>query len=624
MLRVLMLVVVSILGLMYWQWSTLINLFLPSDSRPVAVSFPVESVTADQFEELARHLESKYQREFVHIEEYRKNGITAYEGPKTCLACHNEIEVTDPLTGIKETVNPLANLLESAHYKFFTIAHDDVFGFNGKSSDGLPMGKINRLCPKPGSFALTAWAETVKLADGSEMSEGCGQCHVGGQGHPPRGNLFPGYQPTAAEKDAIDCLICHSLAYDMNRKQVVVDDSGLQRWAQDRSMKAALSVTRPTSQTCLRCHQHNLGGDIYIDEADPSYMESLQNPGYEKPRVMHPGSKRGTPFSPTWDVHAAAGMNCIDCHTTKGHLMAKGTHTTTIMANDLPGVAIECESCHGSEPHQEDEMLAELYNMHNDKLACQICHIPDLHPDSVTYRDFASPAWEEHPGIYIYDDVVKESAPGKGIMYAWWNGTATFMGNPIGDNPNGAGLYRFYKPDKVWPEFKDYDYQQWYESTMRPIAQQGPPSKLYPLKRFNGRQHVDLHNMGPFGAMYVPYNLPHYYAEGDADAAVSLEMGKPMMKMLYGRMFKWYLLDQFMAQAGVDGWDVEAYRNVVALEKVEPRWIPQDAGIEISHAIRRKGALTCDQCHSESGVLNWADLGYTGEEISVLQQNPLE
>ena len=49
---------------------------------------------------------------------------------------------------------------------------------------------------------------------------------------------------------------------------------------------------------------------------------------------------------------------------------------------------------------------------------------------------------------------------------------------------------------------------------MRPIARAGRPSKIYPMKRFNGRQHIDLQNMGPFGGMFVPYNLPSYYRFG--------------------------------------------------------------------------------------------------------------
>ena len=98
------------------------------------------------------------------------------------------------------------------------------------------------------------------------------------------------------------------------------------------------------------------GGDIYIDEAGPEFMDSLRNTGYDRPRVLHPGSKRGTPYSPSWDVHAAAGMSCLDCHATEGHLIAKGTHTSTMMANDLPGVEVSCLQCHDDPPHADDEV----------------------------------------------------------------------------------------------------------------------------------------------------------------------------------------------------------------------------------------------------------------------------
>ncbi len=34
------------------------------------------------------------------------------------------------------------------------------------------------------------------------------------------------------------------------------------------------------------------------------------------------------------------------------------------------------------------------------------------------------------------------------------------------------------------------------------------------MKLYNGKQHIDLQNMGPFGGMFVPYNLPTYYTTG--------------------------------------------------------------------------------------------------------------
>ncbi|UCD62661.1 MAG: hypothetical protein JSW34_07795 [Candidatus Zixiibacteriota bacterium] len=604
--------------------SSLINLMLPSDSRPAAVRFDVQAVTAEEFLRISDELKAEFNRSFAHVSRFSDSGITSYEGPKTCLRCHETLEVRDAVSGHFKQVNLMDNLTGSAHYRFFTTVHPNVYGFNGELADDFPMGKINRPCPKPGSFAMTAWAEIVVLESGDTLSEGCGQCHIGGQYQAPLGEMLPYYRTTGDEKAAIDCLICHATAYDMGLKQVVVDENGRKRWGQDRSMRAALSATTPTAQACLRCHQHNFGGDIYIDAVDSSYMESLINTGRQRPRVKHPGSKRGTPYSPSWDVHAAAGVSCLGCHMTEGHYIARGTRTTTLMANDLPEVEVACEKCHTDAPHKDDPERADYLNEHTALVACQTCHIPFLHDDNVTMRDFGKTVFEDHPGIYVYDDTVKQAEPGSGIVYRWWNGDATFLGNPIGDNPNGADLYRFYTANHVWPEYDSYDYEGWYERVMRPIAKSGRPSKLYAMKKFNGRQHIDLANMGPFGGMFVPYNLPTYYTTGDPDRAASVEMDKSMMEMMYGLMFKYYMLDRFMSFMDIDGWNKDSFEDVKRMKNVEPRWIPNDAALEISHAIRRDGALTCGDCHSLAGVLDWAELGYTAEEVAVLTVNPLE
>ncbi|MFH2056498.1 MAG: nitrite reductase, partial [bacterium] len=559
-----------------------------------------------------------------HIARFRENEILGYEGPKTCLTCHAEISVTDAQSGDSLTVDLMDNLLTSAHYRFYTSQHPNVYGFNGELADNFRMGKINRPCPKPGSFAMTAWAALVELDNGDTLSEGCGQCHIGGQYAAPLGDMMPAYTPLAEEREAIDCLICHSVGYDMNRKQVVIDENGRTRWDQDRSLRAALSVTRPTAGNCLRCHQHNMGGDIYVDESFEQYHQSQANLGTNRPRIAHPGSKRGTPFTPAWDVHAAAGLDCIDCHLTQGHYIAKGTHTTTMMANDLPTVEVACENCHGSEPHEADAELADYLNGHTDLLACQTCHIPSLHPDNATYRDFSTSTFEEDPGIWVYSDIRKDTEPGSGITYVWWNGDATFLGNPIGDNPNGENLYSFYQPTHVWPEYADYDYAAWYEKTMRPIAQCGRASKLYPMKIFNGKQHIDLQNIGPFGGMYLPYNLPTYYTSGDPDRAAAVEMQRSMMKRMYGWMFKYYMMDKFMSFMDVDGWNADAYEDASQIRKVEARWIPQDASLEISHAIRREGALTCNSCHSQTGIMDFQALGYSAADATELREPRFE
>lgn len=600
-------------------WPAIINHALPEGNRPIKVAFTSEKVTPKQFNLIAADLRARYGQEFPHIQRFREAGVYEYDGPQTCLGCHKEVKFTDHATGKEVTENLMDNLTRSAHYRFYTTSHPNVYGFDGQVTGEFRMGKIDRACPLPGSFAMTAWASPVVLKSGDTLSDGCGQCHIGGEPTAPMGSMMPGYRVTDNEKYAIDCLICHSVSYDMNQKQIVRNQDGRWSWGQDRSIRAAMAVTRPISQACLRCHQHDFGGDRYIDSTDVSYMESLTNSGTDRPRVKHPGSKRGTPFSPSWDVHAAAGLNCIDCHATEGHRIANGTHTTTLMANDLPGVEVACENCHTATPHNNSD-YADFLNDHVDKIACQTCHIPSLQEDNVTKRDFSAATFEEDPGIWIYSDIEKENEPGKGIAYVWWNGDGTFLGNPIGDNPNGKNLYRFYRPTHVWPEYKDFDYTGWYEQVMRPIAKKGRPSKIYGMKRFNGRQHIDLQNMGPFGGMYVPYDLPVYYTSGDPDSAAATEMHNPTMKMMYGWIFKEYMMNRFMHYMDVDEWNTGAYKDAERLRDVEPRWIPQDASIEISHAIRKKGALTCENCHSSNSVLDFTALGYDSDEVQSLQE----
>lgn len=612
-------VIVVLAAISYVYWSELINFMMPADSRPGKIEFPVEKVTAEEYDHLAESVTSNYTGNFGHIKRFADAGILTYEGSKTCVGCHEEIEIHDALTGQFRKADLMQNLLTSAHYRFYSTKHPNVYGFNGELADDFPMGKINRPCPKPGSFAMTAWAEWVILPNGDTLSEGCGQCHIGGQYQAPLGDMMPAYRPLEVEKEAMDCLICHSAAYDMNQKQVVMDANGRKRWAQDRSMLAAMTVTRPSAVACLRCHQHNLGGDLYVDSMGAQYSQSLQNPGQEYPRIQHPGSKRGTPYTPSWDVHAAAGIDCIECHITEGHHIARGIHTTTIMANDLPGVEIACESCH-EQPHAALAEHGRMYDLHTNLIACQTCHIPSLHPDNATMRDFGNPVFEEAQHLFIYQDSSKQTEPGKGIAYVWWNGDATFLGNPIGDHPNGKNLYRFYNPTHVWPEYVDFDYASWYEETMRPIAKRGRPSKLYAMKLFNGKQHIDLQNMTPFGGMFIPYNLPTYMATGDDDLATQYEMTKPMMAMMYGYMFKYYMLDKFMGFMAAESWNTGSYEDVKALVKVEPRWIPNDASLEISHAIRKTGALTCGNCHDPNGVLDWKALGYTEAEAERLRE----
>ncbi len=76
-------VVIFIFALFFW--SDLINAMLPEDSRPGKIVFSVDKISSENFETIAEEVSQEYEMDFVHIEQFRENGILAYEGPKTCL-----------------------------------------------------------------------------------------------------------------------------------------------------------------------------------------------------------------------------------------------------------------------------------------------------------------------------------------------------------------------------------------------------------------------------------------------------------------------------------------------------------------------------------------------------------
>ncbi len=234
-------------------------------------------------------------------------------------------------------------------------------------------------------------------------------------------------------KQGIDCLICHAAKYDMNQRYVIKDDYG-RRWNQDRSMKAAMSVGKPTSKNCLNCHQHNMGGDTY------KYNVAAKSLGYKNRRLLHSGAKRGNPFSVEADVHAAAGLICTDCHVPEGHKIPRGRLGVDLVANDLPSKAVSCQTCHTATPHirSKDQVIL---NGHIAKLACETCHITHLQANNVVLRDWIHPTWNAEEGIYIPTDIYLSGEVGKGFSFLWLNGNGTFLANALGNNPNKSNSY---------------------------------------------------------------------------------------------------------------------------------------------------------------------------------------
>ncbi len=601
---------------------------------------------------------------FAHIGYFREAGIRQYEGPSTCLSCHEQMTVHT--AGGSKKVDTMADVLGSVHYTFqqndvgFSTYGYDGQEVNAKGRRSIPLGKINRACGIPGSFSWTGWAELIQskpeggAAEGVTRSEGCGQCHIGGGSHPATEAMLPIGRPSASAEQGIDCLICHAQKYDMNERYVLKQE-GVRRWNQDRSLKAAMSVTLPTKENCLLCHQHNLGGDSFEGN------EAAKSLGYKNPRILHEGAKRATPFAAETDVHAAAGMVCTDCHQPEGHKIPRGTRGTDLVANDLPGKTVACETCHTTAPHLSGEDRA-LLNGHGDFLACESCHIQHLTENNLVLRDWLHPVWDAKEGIFVPADLYQSGKPNQGMAFLWFNGNGTFLANALGDHPQGGDGYnpfmnqmvRLDNPEAVaairayavnlkivYPDLDLETYVQeatnplsqltpemlaerkkWVEEKMRPLMRMGK-SKITPFKIFNALMYEDMTNQGPFGGMILPFDYQVYYEQGNPEAALKKALATPIIKRMYEKPFQIFMMDTFMHYFGVEKWSgIYPLKKDGTLQNVKPRWMRQMGTLMVNHSIQKEGR-GCKQCHiKQNGILDFEALGYSPEREQALRVLP--
>ncbi|VFM96965.1 MAG: Cytochrome c554 and c-prime [Candidatus Kentron sp. G] len=583
---------------------------------------------------------------YAHIGYFREAGIRQYEGPKTCLRCHESMKIEYPGKKIRD-VDTMEDVVTSLHFRLFKMTPGfSTVGYDGrevnKEGHKIPVGKIDRACGIPGSFTWTGWAAHTKAkpVDGEPviLSEGCGQCHIGGMYGPPTDLMMPLTIKDENRRNAIDCLLCHSRTYDMNQRFVVKDEAGL-RWNQDRGMKAAMGVGKPGAEACLRCHQHNMGGDTYENNAAAKAL------GVENPRMLHAWSKRGTPYHPEHDVHAAAGMDCLDCHRAVGHKIARGKQGADLVANDLPNVEVSCTQCHSDAPHVRNRQTRAMLNGHSERIACQTCHITRLQKNSVVLMDWVNPIFHEQEGLWTPDPLLVSGDVRVTAGYLWYNGTGTFMANALGDNPANPGGYNplmdtLTRYDKlpglqirgggvVNNDFLRQLSPQMLEKRRRMVKANIEPnqrkgkSKIYPFHLFNALMYEDMNNQGPFGAMIMPFDYTTYFETGNSRKSVETALKNPIIKRFFEPIFKAYIADNFMHYFGIEeGWKADYPLDPDYPGKLEPHWMRQMGTIALNHGIDARG-WTCSVCHTaENALLDFRALGYTREQARRLQVLP--
>jgi len=324
-------------------------------------------------------------------EHMEKNG---YKGPATCEECH-------PGTAGK--------FLETVHWKHASKV-DNVDNLDPNQEYGMK-NRIYTFCN--GNDIVNNLKETPKNAAGKTKLTGCNTCHPGDPGDELHG---VGSTGPAAEA-SIDCLVCHSADYDYSKRKPMKNDAGKITMGQDRSVKAALAVGKPSVKNCMTCHE-TAGGGAYI--------------------------KRGFVFTKGNDVHAAKGMVCADCHKARDHKIPTGFDPNN-WAND--GVRIACTDCHGETPHKDQHI-----NRHTARIACQTCHIPRT--GGAFAKDFTT--WTKMADGFYEPATLRKEANETTPAYAWYNGTVANTPHLIG--PKGE---RTDKKSRIYP-FKIYQAKAYY------------------------------------------------------------------------------------------------------------------------------------------------------------------
>lgn len=270
--------------------------------------------------------------------------------------------------------------------------------------------------------------------------------------------------------------------------------------------------------------------------------------------VKH-GDLDSTLSNPTEAIDTHMGGNdfqCIDCHQTTDHQISG--RSISVSVDDANQIA--CVDCHTEEAHPDERL-----NAHADTVACQTCHIPAAAvrlPTKVEWDwSTAGEDWPEdtHEYLKIKGSFVYESEYTP--EYYWYNGVVA---------------YRYLLGDAIDPDDT---------TVLNPPdgSIEDPEAKIWPFKVHRAVQ--------PYDAVYNYLLQPKTVGEGgfwtEFDWDQAFELGSEATGLPYSGEYDFTRTDMY--------------------------W-------PITHMVAPASeALTCAQCHSEEGRLDWEALGYHGDPI---------
>lgn len=301
-------------------------------------------------------------------------------------------------------------ILESSHFQWSRKQHNEKRG----DFESGKRNAINNFC--------------IGIA-GSEKT--CVRCHAG-YGWEDKTYDF-------TDPNNIDCLVCHDQTGTYEKAK---GSAGYPKETVDLSY-VAQNVGLPLRRNCGVCHYWGGGGN------------NVKHGDLDK--AMNDCSREV-------DVHMTTegeNMDCIECHKTENHNIPGQAYSLSSKNIDRIG----CVQCHTEKPHKEN-----VLNNHQEKIACQTCHIPiyakanptktfwdwsttgRLGPDGerlIEHDAYGGSKYYSHKGTFVYRSNVEPE-------YCWFNGTAnrTMITDTIDPNNTPVQLNILHgspEDGKIWP-----------------------------------------------------------------------------------------------------------------------------------------------------------------------------
>lgn len=396
----------------------------------------------------------------------------------------------DPASPDAEPYSPRQTCGKCHDYDLISKSYHHELGADGISDDyGKQVGKP--WTSSRGQFGSQqhmsyAWVAKKRNTSAHEIgmtpyqySQACGACHAGGgpmevdrdgQRYDVRQAKNPGlaqsldgdYHKAAWDKSGVveaDCLMCHLSGYNGAARTEQLSRANF-RWAatagagfatvegsvkDGQSPKLAYNRARFDSDgsfsfkasgvedaNCLLCH-----GEAEVKKRGHVWYDARQS-----------------------DVHTAAGMKCVTCHTSgKDHQIRKGNTANVLLRDDLDDKTFSCEGCHTSAGVVRRPEHKSIPADHLNKIACVTCHVREhnvaaVHTvDTTTGKSAGIPTvkgakkygetGEWKPAYFRLDDGKIYS--GNALLPSWW-------GNRIG---NAIHPLSFSETAKAYEMVKD-------------------------------------------------------------------------------------------------------------------------------------------------------------------------